>query len=439
MANAVGSNELLGRGMRDGKRLFTEWFDDLNRAAVAGERAAYVFVMGSLVEVLRTFDLHITFPEINSLQTAVKKVSGEYLSAAEDYGYSPDVCGYVKADVATQLQDGRHPMGQVPRPRLAVLTNACNTYIKWAEIWERMYGVPVFTLDVPASRSMPASGQLSGPALESDRLYVEHQVRELIALCEKITGRSFDEDRFRDVLGHTNDMSRSWKRILELNRGTPAVFDALVEGTVYLGVANGLRGTAEGARYFRDLVEELEHRRELGIGAIPDEKHRLVFVGVPCYPIFRRFFELFEEWGGVFVSSTYLWFAAGGLNLGFEYDLDHPLESLAEGVLRGVRSATDSMMFHDRALLEAVDTFGADGVVYHPVKSCRTVSTGLADSRRAVLQSRDVQCLYIESDMMDQRVVSEAQLKNRIDAYFEGLNSRSLRHEAAAAAAAPAV
>jgi benzoyl-CoA reductase subunit B len=256
---------------------------------------------------------------------------------------------------------------------------------------------------------------------------VEYQIRELIQLCERLTGRAFDEERFREVLHHTNEMSRSWKRLLELNRHSPAPFDALVEGTVYLGVANGLRGTPEGARYFRELVEELEERAALGIGAIEEEKHRLIFVGVPCYPIFRRFLEMFEEWGGAFVSSTYLWFAAGGLNVGYEYDLDRPLESLAEGLLRGVRDATDSMMFHDRALLEAIDLYGADGVVYHPIKSCRTVSTGLADSRRAVLEKCDVQCLYIESDMMDPRVVSEAQLKNRIDAFFEGLNSRRLR------------
>ena len=31
---------------------------------------------------------------------------------------------------------------------------------------------------------------------------------------------------------------------------------------------------------------------------------------------------------------------------------------------------------------------------------------------------------FIESDMMDRRVVSEAQLKNRIDAFFEGLATR---------------
>jgi benzoyl-CoA reductase subunit B len=85
------------------------------------------------------------------------------------------------------------------------------------------------------------------------------------------------------------------------------------------------------------------------------------------------------------------------------------------------------MLFQDRALIQAIDAFGADGVVYHPVKSCRTVSTGLADSRRVVMRERDVACLYLESDMMDRRVVSEAQLKNRIDAFFEGLESRRIR------------
>jgi benzoyl-CoA reductase subunit B len=40
------------------------------------------------------------------------------------------------------------------------------------------------------------------------------------------------------------------------------------------------------------------------------------------------------------------------------------------------------------------------------------------------MAARDVPSLFIESDMMDRRVVSEAQLKNRIDAFFEGLASR---------------
>jgi benzoyl-CoA reductase subunit B len=175
----------------------------------------------------------------------------------------------------------------------------------------------------------------------------------------------------------------------------------------------------------------MEHKRQNGIGTLVDERFRLIFVGVPCYPIFRRFTELFTEHGGTFVNSTYLWFASGGSNLGFQYDLRDPIESLAEGVLVSVRNAMDSMFHPTSELASMVDSYGADGVVFHPIKSCRTVSTGLADTRRALQQLRDVPSLFVESDMMDRRVVSEAQLKNRIDAFFEGLASR--RHSAAGA------
>jgi len=427
MTDQKDGQEIVGRGNKEGGRLFREWFNTLTLAGEQGEKAAYVFVMGSMAEILRAFDLHTVFPEINSLQTAVRRVALDYLNEAEDYGYSPDICGYVKADVAVQLRDGEHPMGRIPKPSVAVLTNACNTYIKWAEIWERLYHIPVFTLDVPGSRTANGQTWPGDPDFERDRRYVEHQIRELISLCEDVTGKKFDIDKLREVMHHANEMSEGWRRVLELNESTPALFNALTDGTIYLGVANALRGTPEGSNYFRELVEEMEYKAAHGIGTLIEEKHRLIFVGVPCYPIFRRFYELFAEWGGVFVNSTYLWFAAGGTDMGFEYDLDRPLESLSEGVLISVRHAMDSMFFQDRALADMVDSYQVDGIVYHPIKSCRTVSTGLADNRRAVMEKSDVLTLYIESDMMDKRVVSEAQLKNRIDAFFEGLATKKLR------------
>jgi len=93
-------------------------------------------------------------------------------------------------------------------------------------------------------------------------------------------------------------------------------------------------------------------------------------------------------------------------------------------LLINVREAMDAMFFQTQALAGMIDDFAADGVVFHPIKSCRTVSTGLADNRRALMAARDVATLFIESDLMDRRVVSEAQLKNRVDAFFEGLASR---------------
>jgi benzoyl-CoA reductase subunit B len=189
-------------------------------------------------------------------------------------------------------------------------------------------------------------------------------------------------------------------------------------------MSNVFRGTPEGARFFDRLVEEMEYMSANGIGTLTEEKYRLSFIGVPCYPIFRRFNEMFTEWGGAFVMSTYLWFAAGGTNLGVEYDLEDPLDSLAEGVLISVRDAMDSMFHPELTVLEQTSEFNIDGVVYHPIKSCRTTSAGMADNRRALMENSNLPSLFIESDMMDSRVVAEAQMKNRIDAFFEGLASR---------------
>jgi len=420
----VNTETIVGRGNRQGAELFRQWFGDLENASKTNQPSAYVFVMGSLNEILKTFDFPVVFPEINSLQTAIRRISGEFLSEAEDYGYSPDICGYVKADVAVQLRGGLHPMGRIPKPSLAVLTNACNTYIKWAEIWERMYRIPIVTIDVPGTRGKKSKHPQSDSHFDGDRQYVVAQLRELISVCEEVSGKKFDIDKFREVLSYANDMSRSWKEILLCNRSKPAVFNALTDGTIFLGVANGFRGTLEGSEYFKSLAEEMKYKVDQQIGTLSDELFRLAFVGVPCYPIFRKFNDYFSMWGGVFVQSTYLLFASGGTNLGFEYDLNDPLESLAEGMLVSVRDAMDSMFHQDQALLSMIEPYAIEGIVYHPIKSCRTVSTGLADGRKHLIQQHDMATLFLESDMMDKRVVSEAQMKNRIDAYFEGLVSR---------------
>ncbi|MDP6962890.1 MAG: 2-hydroxyacyl-CoA dehydratase family protein [Planctomycetota bacterium] len=428
----IESDQLLGRGNREGAQLFREWFNELNQCAEQGRGAAYVFVMGSFNEILKSFDIPVVFPEINSLQTAVRKVADDYINEAEDHGYSPDICGYVKADIAMQLRGGEHPMGTIPKPQLAVLTNACNTYLKWAEAWERLYEMPVVTIDVPGTRAQGQSSEVGSRDFENDRRYVEYQIKELIEVCEKVTGKKFDIDKLRQVMGYTNTVSSSWKKLLDLNASRPAVFNALTDGTVYLGVANGLRGDKRGADFFERLVEEMEYKSKNHIGTLTDESYRLAFAGVPCYPIFRRFNEMFSDWGGSFVHSTYLWFASGGSNKGYEYDLNDPIASLAEGTLLNVRDAMDSMFYNDIVLEKMCADFNIDGIIYHPIKSCRTVSTGLADGRQAFSARNDIPSLFLESDMMDARVVSEAQMKNRADAFFEGLATRRKQHIAGA-------
>ncbi len=87
------TRDLVGRGNAEGAALFRDWFGELTETKNSGGQAAYVFVMGSINEILKSFDLPVVFPEITSLQTAVRRMAHELLDEAEDYGYSPDICG----------------------------------------------------------------------------------------------------------------------------------------------------------------------------------------------------------------------------------------------------------------------------------------------------------------------------------------------------------
>jgi benzoyl-CoA reductase subunit B len=127
-----------------------------------------------------------------------------------------------------------------------------------------------------------------------------------------------------------------------------------------------------------------------------------------------------------------LTFASGGADMGFEYDLANPIDSLAEGILRRIRETMDQLFWESPDIETQASRFALDGIVYHPIKSCRTISAGLADRRHHAAEDLGLATLYVESDMVDPRVVAEAQMRNRVDAFFEGLATREMQKRGAA-------
>ncbi len=93
-----------------GQDLIKRWLANVECAPERGQRVAYIFVMGNAIEILRSFGFEMVFPEINSLQTGVRKAAPDFLAKAEDFGYSPDVCSYVNRSASSPVQyDARKP------------------------------------------------------------------------------------------------------------------------------------------------------------------------------------------------------------------------------------------------------------------------------------------------------------------------------------------
>ncbi|MFQ5413147.1 MAG: 2-hydroxyacyl-CoA dehydratase subunit D [Phycisphaerae bacterium] len=398
--------------------IMTDWMKQLAEAAQTGAPSAYMMISGNCVEILRCFDILPVFPEVNALQLAIRKKSLPYIIKSEEIGYASDNCAYVKADVGYTLCGGVGEGGNIPKPTLIVCNFVgCNVYIKWFEHCSELLGVPLTMLDIPFVRD--------GAPSPDDVRYVICQLEELIERCETITGKAFDIDRLREVLRHSARAEAGWHRAKDLCKRRPAPFDSYFDSINMMGPINALRGTPEAADFFETAVAHYEGMVADGIGAAEEERFRMVVEGPPPYPYYRSFRDLFETWGAVAVQSTYST-VGGTWEFGFRHDPDRPLESIAEQMLMH-NLCNRSMLDRYAQIRNYIENWEADALVIHSVKSCRLFSAGQGDMREYFTKELGVPTLMVESDLEDPRYYAEAQMKNRIDAFFEALQYKRIR------------
>ena len=86
------------------KDMLAKLFHELSNAKETGKKVVYTFVPGNLTELILSFDMLPVYPEINALQSGMRKKSGAYIREAEKLGFSEDVCTYVKCDIGMMLE-----------------------------------------------------------------------------------------------------------------------------------------------------------------------------------------------------------------------------------------------------------------------------------------------------------------------------------------------
>jgi benzoyl-CoA reductase subunit B len=405
-----------GDGQRLQKDLLGRWYEHLEAAPSRGEKVAYLFISGNIGELLQACGMHLVYPEVNALQCGIKKVAGTNILAAEDEGYSGDVCGYVKNDIGMMLKGNRMPHGvTLPKPDLLVCNYAgCATYLRWFEALAEYYGAEMVVVDVPYLRG-------TAGATPEEVAFVAAQLRELVGTCERITGRRFDEAEYRAAIRRARRCEDLWVDVLHSAKRKPSPVDAYFEAVFFMAPLYTMRGTPECLAYYEAIHAEVMERVERGIGPLAEEKFRIVVEGPPSWPHFRSFWEMFKKWGAVTVASTYS--KVGGVwDLGFRHDEDRPFESMAEYMLGCYTNRNWAM--RSELLRDYVRDYDADALVIHSVKSCRSFSVGQADLREHFIRDLGIPTLFIESDLADPRYFAQAQMKNRIDAFFESLAHR---------------
>jgi benzoyl-CoA reductase subunit B len=154
-----------------------------------------------------------------------------------------------------------------------------------------------------------------------------------------------------------------------------------------------------------------------------EERFRLVVEGPPNWTNFREFWKIFYDMGAVIVASTYT--KVGGLyDTGYRQDPKEPLESLATYCM----GCYTNMNLPQRVdLIEHyVKEYKADGFLINSIKSCNSFSAGQLMIMREIEQRTGVPVGFIESDLVDPRYFSYANIKNRLESYFQMLAQRKI-------------
>jgi benzoyl-CoA reductase subunit B len=431
MSGRPVSNVVKEPSMLKQKDMIAGNYELLATARESGRKVVSTFVPGNLNELIMCFDMVSNLPEINAIQSGMRKKSGGYIMEAEKRGHSEDVCTYVKTDLGMIAKGNLGPDGRkLPDPDLLLLSyTGCFTFMKWFELLRQQYKCETAMLHVPYEGD--------GHATKNMRDYVVRQLKqEVIPKLEQVSGVRFDIDRLRQYLRESAKAEENFVWVLESAKHRPSPIDAWFGGVYYIGpIFTAFRGTEDAAEYYRLLRGEIEQRMADGLGPITpdgevhDERYRLVVEGPPSWTSFRDFWKMFYDEGAVVVASTYT--KVGGVyDLGFRHDPDHPLESLAEYCLgcytnRNLPSRID--------LIEKyLSDYEADGLLINSIKSCNSFSAGQLLVLREIERRTGKPAAFIETDLVDPRYFSPANVKNRLESYLQMIEQK--RHVAAAAA-----
>lgn len=356
------------------------------------------------------------------------------LEAAEKFGFAPDMCAYTKNYWGSIMLDKYLFGGSFPKPDFRWQTHVCCTHAKSDTVAAHLEGdVPTYVIDVGIGYYHPHQ--------EHKVRYLVDQMHDGVEWLEKVTGREYDDERL--IEGTLNEIRSAglWGKICSLNKHIPAALD---EKTMYpfQAIHTLIRETPEGVAFYRELLDEVNHRLAEGIVALPEERCRLISTNQPPWPMLKLF-RYFEQYGALSIGSLYTYALTtpwetdehgsmtpvalpeeSGLTLN---NREEALQALADLYMK----VPTFYLFHDiefRSIMECklVEDWNVNGVVMHMNRGCEAGCMGILETRKMLID-RGIPVMLFEGSVADERELDEGRIINRIDNFMETLNLKKLQ------------
>lgn len=370
------------------KKIMGEYFSSLESGK---KKIAWCTSVGP-AELLRSFGFEVYFPENHGALMGATRTAMDYIPEAVKCGYSGHVCSYTTADIGSYLK-GESPlkthygMKGHPKPDLiAYNTNQCREVQDWFQFFADEFNCPIVGIMPPRHVDEVTQDEVD---------LVVKQFKNMIPVCEKVSGQAFDENKFKETVRLSKEATLLWQKVLKTSTAMNAPI-SFFDGTIHMGPIVVLRGTQVAKDYYTELLAELEENIKNNIGFLPQAKTRIFWEGMPIWGKLRMLSDLFTSNHAAVVASTYCssWVFD-------KFDENDPWNSTARAYTEIFINRSEKAKM--KILADWFKEFSIDGIVYHDSKTCFNNSNAKFGMPQRLREQTGVPALVIEGDLCDLR------------------------------------
>lgn len=388
------------------KNLMGEYFLSLESGS---KKIAWCTSVGP-AELLRSFGFEVYFPENHGALLGATRTAMDFIPEAVKCGYSGHVCSYTTADIGAFLKkqsplQSHYNMQGVPKPDIiAYNTNQCREVEDWFTFYADYFKCPIVGIQPPRHLDEVSQDEID---------LVVKQFQKMIPVCEQVSGKKFDIDRFREVVKLSKEATLLWQKVLKTSTADIAPL-SFFDGTIHMGPIVVLRGTQTAKDYYTHLLAELEANVREGKGFLPQATTRIFWEGMPIWGKLRMLSDLFMQNKAAVVASTYCssWVFD-------HFDENDPFNSTALAYTEIFINRSEKAKM--KMLKNWFDEYKIDGIVFHDTKTCFNNSNAKFGMPQRLKEMTGVPALVIEGDLCDLRFFSEGQSITKIETFVEQL------------------
>jgi benzoyl-CoA reductase subunit B len=364
--------------------------------------------------ILKAMGLQTVYPENYSAALAASGIAPTFLDAADADGFPTHLCGYSRANVGytsvMMKECGGHippgvPMGGMSKP-LFLLSSAamCDARYKWFQSLGRYMDVPVWNFEAP----LPGVKEFFiGEAYEQAVQLGIKNLQAFVRFVEAISGRKMDWGKLEEAVSLMIELNRIWYETNLLRKAKPCPMHSRDFWSAMPAALLSLGEFRETTRLFEDLYDEVHKRVKGGIGAIPNEKYRLIFAEIPPWHSLG-FFDTLAERGWNFVMESYAYHPPVPIDLD---GINDPIEKISRfnlqffvGYYRSAHQQAVPVAQLAMPYYEYARDWQCDGALFHSLFSCRSLSVHLPYVAEMLLEKLKVPSMMVEGDIVDLRL-----------------------------------